>query len=102
MRWRLVPREVWTDFRRIIYRIFAGTPRAKAAGFAEGSARRVFERRKRGERMEARCHVELLGGLQVRQSDRVIARFSTQKTGALLAYLAYYRCQRHPRDVLID
>jgi predicted ATPase/DNA-binding SARP family transcriptional activator len=41
--------------------------------------------------------------LQVRQGERLITRFSTQKTGALLAYLAY-RLQHGPvsREVLIE
>ncbi len=46
--------------------------------------------------------IELLGGLRVRQEERVITRFRTQKAGALLAYLAYFRRQSHPREVLID
>ncbi len=33
---------------------------------------------------------------------RRITRFSTQKTGALLAYLAYHRARAHPREVLIE
>ncbi|HZT42939.1 MAG TPA: tetratricopeptide repeat protein [Chthonomonadaceae bacterium] len=32
----------------------------------------------------------------------MITRFSTQKTASLLAYLAYFRHQRHPREVLIE
>src|SRR6185369_1600659 len=34
--------------------------------------------------------------------ERVITRFRTRRTGALLAYLAAFRHQAHPRDVLID
>lgn len=48
------------------------------------------------------CLIELLGGLRVVQQDRVISRFSTQKSAALLAYLAYYRQRSHPRDELIE
>ena len=45
--------------------------------------------------------VEMLGRLQVRQDGRaVIPRFATQKTAALLAYLAYHRSGTHPREVL--
>ena len=51
--------------------------------------------------MEARCTVEMLGGLKVRMSSRVTNRFRTQKTGALLAYLAYFRERVHPRETLI-
>src|SRR5438552_15147229 len=52
--------------------------------------------------MDALWHIELLGGLRATGDDRVVTRFQTQKTGALLAYLAYY-CQRsHPREVLIE
>ncbi len=44
--------------------------------------------------------IQLFGGLRVRQSERVITRFRTQKTGGLLAYLAYHRQHSHARDVL--
>src|SRR2546423_8209045 len=46
--------------------------------------------------------IQLFGGLRIRQSERVITRFRTQKTGALLAYLAYHRQQSQARDVLIE
>ncbi|HLV80456.1 MAG TPA: AAA family ATPase, partial [Chthonomonadaceae bacterium] len=52
--------------------------------------------------MHTLCRIELLGGLCLRQGDRVITRFSTQKTANLLAYLAYFRHQCHPREVLIE
>jgi predicted ATPase/DNA-binding SARP family transcriptional activator len=52
--------------------------------------------------MDARWRIEFLGGLRARQGDRVITRFRTQKTAALLAYLAYHRQQSHPRELLID
>jgi predicted ATPase/DNA-binding SARP family transcriptional activator/Tfp pilus assembly protein PilF len=52
--------------------------------------------------MEARCTIQLLGGLCIRQQERQISRFNTHKTGALLAYLAYHRRQAHPREVLIE
>jgi hypothetical protein len=48
------------------------------------------------------CRIELLGGLRVRLADKIIARFSTQKSAALLAYLAFYRHQTHPREVLLE
>jgi predicted ATPase/DNA-binding SARP family transcriptional activator len=47
------------------------------------------------------CRIEMFGGLRVRQDARVITRFRTQKAAALLAYLAYYHHQSHPREVLI-
>ena len=47
--------------------------------------------------MMALWNIRLLGGLQVEGADRVITRFRTQKTAALLAYLAYYRDRPHPR-----
>jgi predicted ATPase/DNA-binding SARP family transcriptional activator len=52
--------------------------------------------------MDARCRIELLGWLRARQEDRLITRFETHQTGALLAYLAYHRQRSHPRDVLIE
>src|SRR5262245_7178973 len=52
--------------------------------------------------MEARCRVELLGGLRVLQNDRIVNRFSTRKTGVLLAYLACYRQHPHPREALVE
>jgi len=35
--------------------------------------------------MDARCRIELLGGLRVHQGEREITRFRTQKAAALLA-----------------
>lgn len=52
--------------------------------------------------------IDLLGGLRVRQGDQVITRFSTQKTAALLAYLAFQasrassRGKPQPREQLIE
>jgi predicted ATPase/DNA-binding SARP family transcriptional activator len=46
--------------------------------------------------------VELLGWLRVAQGDRLITRFQTRKTAALLAYLAYYRHRSHPRGELVE
>src|SRR5579859_3768605 len=47
-------------------------------------------------------HIQLFGGLRLRQAERTITRFRTQKIGALLAYLAYFRLRAHPRETLID
>jgi predicted ATPase/DNA-binding SARP family transcriptional activator len=52
--------------------------------------------------MHTRSRTKLLGGLCIEQADRIITRFRTQKTGALLAYLAYYRERSHPREQLIE
>jgi len=52
--------------------------------------------------VNATLRIELFGGLCARQGDGSITRFSTQKTGALLAYLAYHRERPHPREVLIE
>jgi DNA-binding SARP family transcriptional activator len=52
--------------------------------------------------MDARWRIELLGRLRAVQGDRVLTRFRTQKTGALLAYLAYHSQRSHLRDALIE
>ena len=52
--------------------------------------------------MDVRCRIELLGRLRVTQGNREITRFRTQKTGALLGYLAYYIQSAHPREVLAE
>src|SRR5437016_8761973 len=52
--------------------------------------------------MDALWRIELLGGLRATRDDRVVTRFQTQKTGALLAYLAYYSQRSHPREELIE
>ena len=46
--------------------------------------------------------IELFGGLRVTSGEHVITRFRRQKTGALLAYLAFYRDRMHPREVLFE
>ncbi len=46
--------------------------------------------------------VEMFGGLRVVQSDRTITRFQTQKTRALLAYLALNLKTAHSREVLAE
>lgn len=43
-----------------------------------------------------------MGQLRATQWARRITRFRTQKTGALLAYLAYFSERAHPREVLIE
>lgn len=52
--------------------------------------------------MNAPWSIQLFGGLRIQQSERLITRFRTQKTGALLAYLAYHRQHSQARDVLIE
>src|SRR5262249_36915829 len=49
----------------------------------------------------ASWRIELLGGLRARLGDRVVDRFPTRKTAALLAYLAYHR-EPAPRERLVD
>lgn len=46
--------------------------------------------------------ITLLGTLQARQGDTVVTRFRTKQTGALLAFLAFYRHRPHPREELIQ
>ncbi len=48
------------------------------------------------------CRIELLGGLRVIHGGFTITRFATQKTAALLAYLAYHREHTHTREALIE
>src|SRR6266568_718303 len=52
--------------------------------------------------METRWRIELLGELRAIQGGRVISRFRSQKTGALLAYLAYHGRRAHQREALIE
>jgi len=52
--------------------------------------------------MNAACVITLFGGLQVQQGERRISRFRTYKTGALLAYLAFYPHIPHSREVLAE
>jgi len=51
---------------------------------------------------ECRVRIEMLGGLRVTRGGRVLARFRTQKTAALLAYLALHPESAHPREVLTE
>src|SRR5579871_1095922 len=55
-----------------------------------------------GYHMSARCRIELFGGLRALQGDRAVTRFRTQKTGSLLAYLAFYPHKIHYREILIE
>ena len=52
--------------------------------------------------MTTLCKIFLFNGLRVQQGEREITRFQTQKTGSLLAFLAYYANRSHPREMLID
>jgi two-component SAPR family response regulator len=52
--------------------------------------------------VDARCRIELFGGMRLVQHDRIIARFRTHKAAHLLAYLALYRDQSHARERLIQ
>ena len=45
--------------------------------------------------------IQLLGGFQVRHGDRVVSRFKTYKTAALLARLALYAEREHSREEMI-
>ncbi|HZO90449.1 MAG TPA: tetratricopeptide repeat protein [Chthonomonadaceae bacterium] len=46
--------------------------------------------------------IELLGHLCARQGERAVTRFRTHKTGALLAYLAYFRERASSREALVE
>jgi DNA-binding SARP family transcriptional activator len=52
--------------------------------------------------METTWRIEMFGGLCARRGEQVITRFRTQKTGALLAYLAYHLGRMQPREVLME
>src|ERR1041385_6409603 len=52
--------------------------------------------------MNVHWRVQLFGGLRASQTGRTIARFRTQKTGGLLAYLAYHLGHSHSRETLIE
>lgn len=52
--------------------------------------------------METLWKIELFGGLRALQGDRVVDRFRTQKTGALLGYLAFHPDRLHTREQLIE
>ena len=46
--------------------------------------------------------IQLFGALIARRGSQTVGWFRTQATASLLAYLAFYRHQSHPREVLID
>jgi DNA-binding SARP family transcriptional activator len=46
--------------------------------------------------------IQLFGALRARQGERLITRFRTQQTGALLAYLTYHLHQSHSREALVE
>jgi predicted ATPase/DNA-binding SARP family transcriptional activator len=52
--------------------------------------------------MDANWRIELLGRLRATQRDRMVTRLRAHKTGALLAYLAYYLDRPHSREALIE
>jgi predicted ATPase/DNA-binding SARP family transcriptional activator len=52
--------------------------------------------------MTALWRVELLGDLRAQREEQVVSRFRTQKTAALLGYLAFFRQRSQPREVLIE
>lgn len=46
--------------------------------------------------------IHLFGGLSAERAGRVIERFRTQNTGALLGYLAFHLHRAHPREALVE
>jgi predicted ATPase/DNA-binding SARP family transcriptional activator len=52
--------------------------------------------------MEIQWRIALLGELRAEGDNRIVTRFRRQKTGVLLAYMAYYLQRSHLRDMLID
>src|SRR5438067_1153082 len=46
--------------------------------------------------------VALLGDLRVEGAEGTIRRFYTHRAGSLLAYLAYFRRRKHPRENLAE
>ena len=51
--------------------------------------------------MDPLFRVEMLGRFSVRQDDREITRFRTQKTGSLLACLVLNRSRAYTRETLV-
>ena len=47
-------------------------------------------------------HIRLFGNLSVSRDDETFSRFTTRKTGSLLAYLAFFRTQGHSREALCE
>ena len=52
--------------------------------------------------MNTPCRVELMGVLRLHTHCGTVDKFRTRKTAELLAYLAFFRKRRHPREILID
>jgi hypothetical protein len=52
--------------------------------------------------MESLWRIGMLGWLPAVGEERVITRFRTHQTGALLASLAYHSHRSHPREELIE
>src|SRR6476661_8225889 len=52
--------------------------------------------------VDAQCKIQLLGDLRIEQEGRIITRFRSRQTGALLAYLAFYVQRSHPRELLME
>jgi DNA-binding SARP family transcriptional activator len=52
--------------------------------------------------MQVQWTIQLFAGLRAESECRVVTRFPTQKTGVLLAYLAYHLHRSHHRDALIE
>src|SRR5689334_987492 len=51
---------------------------------------------------EERIRIEVLGGLRLICNGRMVDRYPTQKTAALLGRLALFPDRLHPREELID
>src|SRR5262249_10432593 len=58
--------------------------------------------RQRDGAMDGRWRLQLLGQLRAIRGVQTVGPFQTQKTGALLAYLAYPLSRPHPRELLIE
>ncbi len=52
--------------------------------------------------MDPRYRIRMLGSLRAQQGEREISRFRSERTGALLAYLAYHLSESIPREVLAE
>lgn len=52
--------------------------------------------------LTSRWRNHLFGDLQIQQDERVITRFRTQKTGVLLACLAFQAAHSHTREHLVE
>ncbi len=52
--------------------------------------------------MEPVWRIALFGELRAERGDRVVTRFRTRKTAALLAHLAFHVERGHPRELLVE